>query len=87
MADNITNERLIEWSERVSYPDTDDAHAMVAELIELRQLVADFIDPDDCWFDHRGGCQAHGYLSLERGQMCPHMEAKRLRAAWGSGDA
>lgn len=42
------------------------------------QLLADLVDPDDCWFDHHGGCQAHGYLDLEPGLLCPHEEAKRL---------
>tara|TARA_R110001606_G_scaffold297277_1_gene445030 strand:- start:5145 stop:5390 length:246 start_codon:yes stop_codon:yes gene_type:complete len=42
------------------------------------QLLADLVDPDDCWFDHRGGCQAHGYLDLEPGVLCPHHEAKQL---------
>ena len=26
---------------------------------------------EPCWFDHHGGCQAHGYLSLEPGEHCP----------------
>lgn len=43
---------------------------------DVAQLVRDLIDPDDCWFDHQGGCQAHGYLSLQPGEMCPHAEAK-----------
>ncbi|UOQ60361.1 hypothetical protein MUN76_15230 [Leucobacter rhizosphaerae] len=44
---------------------------------KLRQMVADLVDPDDCWFDHHGGCQAHGYLSLKPGELCPHEEAKQ----------
>ncbi len=44
-------------------------------------LIRDLIDPDDCWFDHHGGCQAHGYLDLTPEQECPHSEAKRLLAA------
>ena len=47
----------------------------------LVAMVRDLTDPDDCWFDHAGGCQAHGYLSLEPGQMCPHAEAKQWLAA------
>jgi hypothetical protein len=42
----------------------------------IAQLVRDLVDPDDCWFDHHGGCQAHGYLSLQPGEMCPQAEAK-----------
>lgn len=45
---------------------------------KLKQLLADMVDPDPCWFDHHGGCQAHGYLSLEPGDKCPHQEAKEL---------
>ena len=44
---------------------------------QIRQMVADLVDPDDCWFDHHGGCQAHGYLGLKPGQICPHEEAKQ----------
>lgn len=73
----ISDGQLTEWVERSSYPDADDAHAMVDELVYLRVLLADFIDPDPCWFDHHGGCQAHGYLTLEPGEMCPHEEARR----------
>lgn len=46
-------------------------------LAQTAQLIRDLVDPDDCWLDHHGGCQAHGYLSLERGQLCPHEEAKQ----------
>ncbi|WP_346921316.1 hypothetical protein [Glutamicibacter creatinolyticus] len=61
--------------------------AHVAEVLEthqqereaqLRQLVRDMTDPDPCWFDHHGGCQAHGYLELKPGELCPHDEAKQL---------
>ncbi len=46
-------------------------------------LICDLTDRDDCWLDHHGGCQAHGYLSLEPGEMCPHQEAKDLLEAEG----
>ncbi len=45
------------------------------------RLIRDLGDADDCWFDHHGGCQAHGYLSLEPGEKCPQQEAKELLAA------
>lgn len=45
------------------------------------ELLRSLVDEDDCWFDHHGGCQAHGYLSLEPGEKCPHAEAKELLAA------
>lgn len=46
----------------------------------LLQLVDDLTDDGTCWFDHHGGCQEHGYLSLEPGETCPHAEAKQLLA-------
>ncbi|MGI5247600.1 hypothetical protein [Dactylosporangium sp. CA-139066] len=49
----------------------------------LLRLIRDLLDSDDCWFDHHGGCQAHGYLSLEPGEQCPHAEAKALLDAEG----
>jgi hypothetical protein len=57
--------------------------AAVLAIVERDYLsvLADLVDPDPCWFDHHGGCQAHGYLSLEPGELCPHEQAKRLLAA------
>jgi hypothetical protein len=49
---------------------------------QIKALLRDLTDPDDCWFDHHGGCQAHGYLSLQPGEKCPHAEAKELLASW-----
>jgi hypothetical protein len=40
------------------------------------------VDQDECRFDHHGGCHAHGYLSLEPGEQCPHAEAKALVGPW-----
>jgi hypothetical protein len=51
---------------------------LAAERDRLMGLLLDLADEDDCWFDHHGGCQAHGYLSLKPGQKCPHAEAKEL---------
>lgn len=45
-------------------------------LAQVTDLVRDLIDPDDCSFDHHGGCQAHGYLELQPGELCPQLEAK-----------
>ncbi len=42
------------------------------------RLIRDLTDSDDCWFDHHGGCQAHGYLSLKPGEKCPQQEAKEI---------
>lgn len=43
-------------------------------------LIADLVDDGECRFDHHGGCQEHGYLELEPGELCPHAEAKQLLA-------
>jgi len=51
-------------------PDPDEA-AM------LRGLVADFVDPDPCEYDHNGYCQAHSL----HGRPCPHERAKALLEA------
>lgn len=50
----------------------------VAAHEPLRDLISSLVDDDECSFDHHGGCQAHGYLSLDQGEMCPMEEAKRL---------
>lgn len=43
-------------------------------------LLDSLVDGDDCWFDHNGGCQAHGYLTLEQGEICPQKELKDILA-------
>ncbi len=58
-----------------------------AETNRLFLLLNCFVnDEDPCEFDHHGGCQAHGYLSLEPGEKCPHAEAKELLAAAKGGE-
>ncbi|MFD3426113.1 hypothetical protein [Nocardia fluminea] len=42
------------------------------------------MDANDCEFDHHGGCQMHGYLDLEPGEMCPQAEAKQWLAEQGA---
>lgn len=63
----------------------DELVDRVAELTRERDehlhLLDSFIHPEDpCWFDHHGGCQAHGFLDLEEGEVCPHEKAKQLLA-------
>jgi hypothetical protein len=58
-----------------------------AEAERLRCLVRDLSDSDPCWFDHHGGCQAHGYLSLGPGEKCPQSEAQEIVAELASGDS
>jgi hypothetical protein len=50
----------------------------VDELRVSRELLESLRDDDPCWFDHHGGCQAHGYLSLGPGELCPQAELKAL---------
>lgn len=45
---------------------------------ELLEIISALVDPDDCDFDHHGGCQTHGFLSLQPGEVCPNERAKRL---------
>lgn len=49
-------------------------------LLVSRELLESLVDDSDCWFDHHGGCQAHGYLSLQPGELCPQNELKILLA-------
>lgn len=55
--------------------------AELASVLVSRELLDALVDDGDCWFDHHGGCQEHGYLELEPGEKCPHAEAKELLAA------
>jgi hypothetical protein len=45
---------------------------------EVRTRLRELTDPDPCWFDHHGGCQAHGFLSLKPGEKCPNARALEL---------
>jgi GGDEF domain-containing protein len=45
-----------------------------------RDLLKSLVVDDDCWLDHHGGCQSHGYLSLQPGEKCPQQELKDLLA-------
>lgn len=53
-----------------------DLHAKNAELV---QLIDDLRDPDPCWYDHHGYCQAHGWMDTE--PRCPDARAADLFAA------
>jgi len=39
-------------------------------------IIIDLIDEDDCYFDHHGYCQAHGWP--DKGFTCPHARGKML---------
>lgn len=47
-----------------------------AELEPLTDLVKDLTDPDPCFFDHHGYCQAHGWMATD--PACPHGRAHTL---------
>ncbi|WP_306365477.1 hypothetical protein [Nocardia sp. CC227C] len=86
MSGFVTFEQLHDWIGHAKYPDLDDARAMADELLRLRELIEEFTDSGDCWFDHNGNCQAHGFFGLEPGELCPHAEAKQLLAEWKEGE-
>lgn len=54
---------------------------MSGEVTVPIDLLRSLVDDDACWFDHHGGCQAHGYLLLEPGEKCPQAEAKEILAS------
>lgn len=41
----------------------------------LLNLLKDLVNTDDCYFDHHGNCQAHGWTGDVE---CPHSRAKRI---------
>lgn len=47
-----------------------------AKSAELMQLVDEMRDPDPCWYDHHGYCQAHGWMETD--PRCPHARAGDL---------
>lgn len=55
-----------------------DALQAAGFYVVRRGLLDSLVEEDDCWFDHHGGCQAHGYLSLAPGEKCPQQELKEL---------
>lgn len=51
-------------------------HMEAQAKAEVFPLIRDLADPDECWFDHNGACQAHGYYSIKPGETCPQHDAK-----------
>lgn len=45
------------------------------------------IEDSPCCFDHHGGCQEHGFLSLAPGEKCPTFEAHELLVRHGIREA
>ncbi|MEV1003469.1 hypothetical protein [Nonomuraea sp. NPDC050202] len=59
------------------------AEGLAVVPVELLQALS---DPGECGFDHHGGCQEHGYLSLEPGERCPQAELRELLATLTGGE-
>ena len=43
---------------------------------ELFDLISDLTDMGDCYYDHHGYCQEHGWFMS--GSECPHARARKL---------
>jgi hypothetical protein len=55
-----------------------DTPKLLAEVEQLRALLAEFVDDEPCEFDHHGGCQTHGFLEPRPGQRCHVARAREL---------
>lgn len=55
--------------------------AAKAENERLTEIICCIADEEQCWFDHHGGCQTHGYLNLAPGEKCPMGEANEIYLA------
>lgn len=64
---------------------TTDDQEMAAKVgaKALVELIRDLADPDPCWFDHHGYCQAHGWTKTE--PTCAHGRAQALLAKYDGG--
>jgi hypothetical protein len=51
-----------------------DLAAARQQLDQVRELVDDLTDPDGCYYDHHGYCQAHGWMETD--PACPQLRAK-----------
>jgi len=40
-------------------------------------LLSEFRDDEPCSFDHHGGCQTHGHLDIEPGELCPMVQLRQ----------
>lgn len=55
-----------------------------AERDTYRDLAKDLYDDGECWFDHHGYCQEHGWFETE--PACPHGRARALGLGEGADD-
>lgn len=56
----------------------DEAIVVATELAvkQLLRLIDDLRDVTECWHDHHGYCQAHGWMATV--PTCPHARAAAL---------
>jgi hypothetical protein len=54
----------------------EDVPFLLERVAKLEGLVKELTDPDACWFDHQGHCQAHGWPYTE--PSCPDGRAQTL---------
>lgn len=74
---------------RVNYP-PDGIKRQDRDVTELAEMLDAHTHPpseDPCVFDHHGGCQAHGFLSLKPGELCPTARAHALLVRLGVREA
>jgi hypothetical protein len=60
---------------------TTPASELRTQLATAMTLLRALEDGEPCWFDHHGGCQAHGFLGLQPGEKCPNGAARELLEA------
>jgi hypothetical protein len=62
--------------------DTPEDGRLVVDALNqaepLTALVRDLYDDGECWYDHHGYCQGHGWTKTD--PTCPHARAKTLLA-------
>lgn len=49
-------------------------------LLVRRGLLESLVDESDCWYDHNGDCQGHGFVGMGPDERCPQAELKELLA-------
>lgn len=54
----------------------EDVKLLLDRVAELEKLVKQLADPEACWFDHHGHCQAHGWPHAE--PSCPDGRANKM---------
>lgn len=65
---------------RLKHSQDQEVWDLLGEVEMLRSLVAELVDPEGCWYDHHGYCQAHSLAE----KPCPH---ERAKTALGVGNA